>query len=243
MARLVSMNLILLKHDDFIAEDRVRLSGRRMEHIRTIHRAEVDTTLRVGRINGKMGLGMITRIDSDFVELDVDLTQPPPERLPVTLLLALPRPKMLRRVLQSVTSLGVKQIYLISTHRVEKSFWLSPLLDSENLHEQLLFGLEQARDTFLPEVHLRKLFKPFVEDELPELIKGTKALVAHPGSEESPRLEPGLATTLAVGPEGGFIPYEVDKLVDCGFTAFSLGERILRVETAVPVLLAKVYSI
>ncbi|MCF7826612.1 MAG: 16S rRNA (uracil(1498)-N(3))-methyltransferase [Candidatus Marinimicrobia bacterium] len=237
------MNLILLNHDDFISEDRVRLKGRRLEHIRTIHRAQADTQLRVGLLNGKMGLGLITHIDSHFVELNVVLTQPPPKSLPVTLLLALPRPKMLKRVLQSTTSLGVKQIFLINSHRVEKSFWSSPVLEPEHLHEQLLLGLEQARDTILPEVHLRKLFKPFVEDELPAICKGTRALVAHPASEQIELLEANQPTTLAIGPEGGFIPYEVEKLVACGFSPFSLGERILRVETAVAVLLSRLMPI
>jgi len=237
------MNLILLNHDDFITENQVRLSGRRLEHIRTIHRAQADTQLRVGLLNGKMGQGLITHIDSDFVELSVVLTQPPPRNLPVTLLLALPRPKMLKRVLQSITSLGVKQIYLMNSQRVEKSFWSSPVLEPEQLHEQLLLGLEQARDTLLPEIHLRKLFKPFVEDELPAISKGTRALVAHPASEQIAALEPNQPTTLAIGPEGGFIPYEVEKLVACGFSPFSLGERILRVETAVPVLLSQLLPI
>ncbi|MBC8376138.1 MAG: 16S rRNA (uracil(1498)-N(3))-methyltransferase [FCB group bacterium] len=237
------MNLILLNPNDFIAEDRVRLSGRRFKHISTVHRAEPDSQLRVGLLNGKTGHGLITQIEPDFIELTVTLTQPPPERLQVTLLLALPRPKMLKRVMQSITSLGVKQIYLINSYRVEKSFWSSPLLQPENLHEQLLLGLEQARDTILPEVHLRQRFKPFVEDELPELCKGTKALVAHPASEGNALLEPNQPTTLAIGPEGGFIPFEVDMLAACGFTAFSFGERILRVETAVPAILSRLLPI
>ncbi len=233
------MNLILLNDNDFIAEYRVRLTGRRLEHIRTVLRADVDTQLRVGLLNGKLGNGLVEQIDSEFIELTVSLTEAPPEKLPVTLLLALPRPKALKRVLQSVTSLGVKQIYLINSYRVEKSFWASPTLKPENLHEQLLLGLEQARDTILPEVHIRKLFKPFVEDELPGICEGSKALVAHPSSKLNSELEPNHPTTLAIGPEGGFIPYEIEKLEASGFTTFSLGERILRVETAVSVLLSQ----
>ena len=237
------MNLIVLNQDDFIAKNTVRLTGRRLEHIRTVHRAEPNTELRVGLLNGKIGYGIITSIDGDSVELITTLDQAPPDILPITLLLALPRPKMLRKVLQSATSLGVKQIYLINSFRVEKSFWSSPILEPDKLNEQLLLGLEQARDTILPEIHLRPLFKPFVEDELPDLCKGTRALVAHPTSKKKAVLEPNLQTTLAVGPEGGFIQYEVDKLVSCGFVPFSLGERILRVETAVPVLLSQMLSL
>ena len=237
------MNLILLYQDDFIAENRVRLTGRRLEHIRTVHRGGPDTQLRVGLLNGEIGHGSITRSDMESVELITSLDQPPPEILPVTLLLALPRPKMLKRVLQSATSLGVKQIYLINSFRVEKSFWSSPILEPDKLQEQLLLGLEQARDTILPAVHLRQRFKPFVEDELPELCRGSRALVAHPTSEKVALLEPNLPTTLAIGPEGGFIPYEIDKFGACGFVPFSLGDRILRVETAVPVLLSKMVSL
>jgi len=231
--------MILLEPADFISEDEVRLSDRRFEHIRDIHRAQVSTELQVGLLQGDMGLGLITKLDSRSVEMKVVLNQSPPQELPVTLLLALPRPKMLKRVLQSITTLGVKRIYLINSHRVEKSFWSSPLLQPSELQKQLILGLEQAQDTRLPQVHLRKLFKPFVEDELPTLIKGSQALVAHPDSDHEDLLVSGQTTTLAVGPEGGFIHYEVEKLLACGFRSFSLGPRILRVETAVPVLLSK----
>ncbi len=237
------MNLILLDDTDFIDQNLVRLTGRRLQHIRTVQRAEAGERLRVGRLNGKIGRGEITLIDSDLLEMRIELTEPPPQPLPVTLLLALPRPKMLKRILQSVTSLGVKQIYLINSYRVEKSFWGSPLLQPEKLNEQLLLGLEQSGDSVLPEVHLRQRFKPFVEDELPDIIKGSAAFVAHPSSEQQAPLEAGSATTLAIGPEGGFIPYEIEKLTECGFTSFSLGERILRVETAVPVLLSRLLPI
>lgn len=233
------MNLILLEKTDFISADLVRLTDRRLQHILAVHKAEPGERLRVGLLNGDIGSGLVTRIASEAVELQVALAHAPPAPLPVTLLLALPRPKMLKRILQSVTSLGVKQIYLHNSYRVEKSFWGSPLLQPEKLREQLLLGLEQARDTCLPEVHLRQRFKPFVEDELPELCKGTQAVVAHPASEQRELLQPNQPTTLAIGPEGGFIPYEIEKLTECGFEPFSLGQRILRVETAVPVLLSR----
>ena len=237
------MNLILLEESDFIAPNHVLLRGRRQQHILAVHRAQVGEQLRVGLLNDKLGSGEVLKLDQQEVLLQVELTQLPPAPLPVTLLLALPRPKMLKRVLQSITSLGVKQIYLLNSYRVEKSFWGSPLLQPERLREQLLLGLEQARDTLLPQVHLRQRFKPFVEDELPQLCANSRALVAHPAAETSANLSSEQPTTLAIGPEGGFIPYEIDKLQQCGFTAFSLGERILRVETAVPALLSRVLPI
>ncbi|PLY04391.1 MAG: 16S rRNA (uracil(1498)-N(3))-methyltransferase [Desulfuromonas sp.] len=233
------MNLILLHDADFISAERVVLRDRRREHIRAVHRAEVGDQLRVGRLNGLCGNGTILRSSGDELELEVRLDTPPPAPLPLTLLLALPRPKMLKRILQTVSALGVKDIYLINSYRVDKSYWSSPLLQPEQFNEQLILGLEQARDTQLPRVELRPRFKPFVEDETPELIRGTTAYVAHPGVDRACPSGTQGATTLAIGPEGGFIPYEVELLQNNGFLPVSLGERILRVETAVPVLLTR----
>src|SRR5208283_3585485 len=102
------------------------------------------------------------------------------EALPVTLILALPRPPMLKRILFSAAMLGVKKIIILNFNRVEKSLWNSSSLKPKAIEEQLVLGLEQAKDTVMPEVIIKKRFKPFVEDELPILIKGKSALVAHP---------------------------------------------------------------
>ena len=236
------MNLILLLKDDFIdTADRVRLQGRRLKHVLGVIRAVEGDELCVGMLNGKIGTGRVIALNDAGLEMEVRFDREPPLPLPLTLILALPRPKVLRRVLRSATALGVKRIMLLNCFRVEKSFWQSPFLEQEAINEQLVLGLEQARDTVLPEVTLYRQFKPFVEDELPGLIQNTTALVAHPtAAAPCPRALNG-AATLIIGPEGGFIPYEVDKLKVCGFTLVSLGERILNVETAVPALLSRLF--
>ena len=233
------MNLILLHDQDFVSATRVILKDRRAEHVRRVHRAGVGDSLRVGLIDSLMGTAQILSLDDNSLELEVNLTQEPPPPLDLTLLLALPRPKMLKRILQTVSAMGAKRIYLINSYRVEKSFWSSPLLTPEALAEHLHLGLEQARDTMMPQIHLRPRFKPFVEDELPQLSRATKAFVAHPQAAEPCPLSFTDPVTLAIGPEGGFIPYEIEKLEECGFRRITLGQRILRVETAVPTLLAR----
>lgn len=236
------MNLLLLEDGDFSAEDRVLLHGRRLKHLNEVHRAEAGDSLRIGRVGGAMGSGRILRLDADRAEIAIEsLDQRPPAKLPLTLLLALPRPKMLKRVLQTVASMGVPRLVLLNSYRVEKSFWQTPFLAPETIREQLILGLEQARDTVLPEVSIEKRFKPFVEDRLPALAAGSLGLLGHPGDYPAcPRAVEG-AVTLAIGPEGGWIPYEVDKLQDAGLQPVQLGERILRVETAVTALLARLF--
>lgn len=239
------MNLLLIDPSELSAPDRVLLTDRRAVHIREIHQAQVGDRLRAGMLNGLIGEAEVLSLDVSGVELALDFSQQrqSPAPLPVILVLALPRPKMLRRVLQAVSSLGVKEIWLIHSYRVDKSYWSSPLLDAAVIHEQLLLGLEQAGDTQLPVVYQRKRFKPFVEDELPGLAAGRQAWVAHPYNAQpcpAPSDEPAL---VAIGPEGGFIPYEVDKLNQAGLKSLSLGSRILRVETAVPVLLTRLFPV
>eukprot|EP00163_Fabomonas_tropica_P028195 TRINITY_DN5697_c0_g5_i1.p2 TRINITY_DN5697_c0_g5~~TRINITY_DN5697_c0_g5_i1.p2 ORF type:complete len:240 (+),score=29.49 TRINITY_DN5697_c0_g5_i1:1119-1838(+) len=236
------MNLALLFDEDFIAPGRVLLSGRRLQHLHTVLKATTGESITVGQVNGNMGRGHLIRMTESEAELEVTLDTPPPAPLPLTLILAMPRPKMLRRVLQTSATLGVKDIWLINSYKVEKSFWQTPWLSDDNLQENLTLGLEQARDTIMPEVHIRKRFKPFVEDELPALLAGKQAYVAHPGTHTPCPTHLNEPAALCIGPEGGFIPYEVEKLQEAGCQAVHLGARILRVETAVPVLVSRLFD-
>jgi RsmE family RNA methyltransferase len=235
------VNLLLLEDADFIAPDRVVLRDRRLKHMQEVHRAEVGDSLRVGQIGGLMGNAQLLRLDSHEAELRISLDSAPPAKLPLTLVLALPRPKMLRRVFQTVATMGVSKVILVNSYRVEKSFWQTPFLEPTAIREQLILGLEQARDSVLPDIIIEKRFKPFVEDRLPQLADGTLGLVGHPGDyPPCPRAvtEP---VTLAIGPEGGWIPYEIDLLNKAGLQPVQLGDRILRVETAVTALLARLF--
>jgi RsmE family RNA methyltransferase len=235
------MNLILLFPEDLVDASRARLSGRRLKHVLEVHRADVGDELAVGLLGGKIGKGTVTQIDHAVVEMDIRLEREPPAALALTVILALPRPKVLRRVLYSLSVLGAKRIILLNAARVEKSYWQSPFLSPVAVMHQLVLGLEQSCDTMLPEVILKPLFKPFVEDELPEIMRGTLALAAHPGAGKSFPGQVSSPVTLAVGPEGGFVPYEIEKLVSRGFTVVSLGERVLNVETAVPALISRLF--
>lgn len=233
------MNLILLSSEDFIDQQTVRLTGRRFAHIVSVLGAETGQQLKVGLLNGPMGHGTIIAINAESVTLQVKLDQPSPAPAQIRLMLALPRPKVLKRVLQGVTAMGVKQIILFSSWRVDKSYWQSPLLHKEKISEQLLLGLEQGRDTMLPEVLTFHRFKPFVEDHLPELLGKDTAWLAHPEAAQNCPAntpEPGV---LIIGPEGGFIQYEIDRLVETGCIPVRFGPRPLRVETAVPALLGR----
>jgi len=215
------------------------LRGRRFRHILDVQRVAVGEELNVGLCHGPIGKGRITRIAADSLEMDVRWTAAPPSRVDGILLVALPRPPVLKRILADVTAMGIKQIYLINSQRVEKSFWNSRALRAQTILQQLVLGLEQACDTVLPEVYLRPYFKPFVEDELPRISQGRQGWAAHPGGDCSCPRQVRQPFVLAIGPEGGFIPYEIDKFRALRYSIVDLGQRILRVETAVTFLLGR----
>jgi RsmE family RNA methyltransferase len=233
------VNLLLLDSPDFIAPERARIAGRRLAHLRQVIQARPGDSLRAGLLEGALGTATLLHCDDRIAELAVVLDTPPPEPLPVTLLLALPRPKVLRRCLRAATLLGVKDIHLLHSWRVDKSYWQTPLLAPQRLREELLLALEQARDTRLPRIALHRRFKPFVEDELEAVAGARSRLLAHPGASTPLAGAAGEPLALAIGPEGGFIPYEVECLTARGFVPVSLGARVLTVEVALAAALGR----
>jgi RsmE family RNA methyltransferase len=240
------MNLILL-HPRELTGQHVTLTGRRAEHIHKILRARVGDTLRVGMLGGLLGTGCIREMANNTIVLEVHLTSEPPPFPPTDLILAVPRPIMLKRILSQAVSMGVSRIFLVNANRVEKSFFSSTLIQGNDFTEPLCLGLEQAIDTRLPEISVHPRFRPFVEDLLPGLLNDCPIrLLAHPEGNQTIAQageglsgQPGQRAILAIGPEGGWVDFEVQHFKEQGFMAFSLGARILRVDTAVPALLAQ----
>jgi 16S rRNA (uracil1498-N3)-methyltransferase len=230
------MNMILLQKDDFCDNDTVTLADHRFDHIKKVLKKQSGDLLKIGLLNSKMGTGEIKEIDDSSCTIQCSLNNDPPAPLPLTLILALPRPKMFRRTLFSIVSLGVKNIYIINTWKVDKSYWQSPYLEELSIKKTIYRALEQCCDTMEPSITLEKLFKPFAEDELPSIIKDSIALLAHPGEEKINSCK-NKKLTLAIGPEGGFNDFEISLLKKTGFSAFSSGKRILRVEDAVPAII------
>ncbi len=201
--------------------------------------ARPGDVLVVGELDGRLGTGTVRAIDAAGLELQVVLQRDPPPPLPVALALALPRPPTLRKVLQQATALGVKQLLLFGSARVEKSFWQSSLLRPGALDEQLRLGLEQARDTVRPHVTCERSFARFA-DALPERPRAGAALwLAEAGAPPPPA--PGASgAVLVLGPEGGLLPAEVERLRAAGAQPVGAGARPLRVETAAVALLGAI---
>ena len=233
------MNIILFEKEE-ITKQRVILKGERAKHIVKVLRAECSDVVKAGIIDGPSGTAIINKIVKKqpySVELEVSLTGDISDACHIDIMLALPRPIMFKRILSQATALGVGTFHVVNARRVEKSFWDSSLVKDQMYREHLIKGLEQAVDTRLPNVYFHQGFKPFMEKFIPSVLKNYKyMLVAHPSCTlnltEIITKGPG-KVLLAVGPEGGWINYEVEKMQEFGFHGFGLGKRILKVDTAV----------
>lgn len=215
------------------------LLDRRAQHIVKVLKCKVGDTIRVGEIDGRQGVGVVLQLETSKpfgAMLEVEFNDHS-EALPeIDLILALPRPIMLRRILSQLAALGVGMIYLINSNRVEKSFWQATILQEREYREHFLHGLEQAVATRVPKIQIHQRFRPFIEDYLPaQLSQYQYRFLAHPekvGAETSNLTQPG-RLIVAIGPEGGWVDFEVQKFAELGFSGLSLGTRILKVDTAV----------
>jgi RsmE family RNA methyltransferase len=242
------MNLLLFEPHEVNRDNTVSLCDRRSVHIIKVLGCGPGDTVRAGIINGPLGTAEIVSVEDSGRETEVTLCFSAGDdrlKLPgIDLIMGLIRPIMLKRVLAQVSSMGVGRIFLINSNRVEKSFWSAGILGDDNYRPYLVKGLEQARDTRLPIITLHKRFRPFIEDIVPEIAGNyDRMLVAHPDSgmnvKEAFVSGTGGRILLAVGPEGGWIDFEIEKFMAQSFTAISMGPRILRTDTAVVALLAQ----
>ena len=236
------MNIVLLDANQDWSRDIWSIEDQRqIKHLNQHLQLKAGDTLKVGVRDGQRYLTEVVQsITAQQIMLRPIQTESVPNKVPVHLILALPRPKVLRRMIMDAVTLGVERISLIHSYRVDKSYWQSPFL--QQLDDYVTLGLEQAGDTIVPEIQLYKRFKPFVEDVLPTLITEQRpAYVAHPYAEQSMPHAIAHGCNLIVGPEGGFIPYEIELLKKNGCQVMSLGNRILRTETAVSNILGRLF--
>ena len=232
------MNRILFERDE-IKDGAATFGGVRAEHVLKVLHGEVGQVLKTGEVDGPVGTGEITAIDCGTVtvRLKHDSTSLEPW---VDLVLAPPRPRVMKRLLPQLAAMGVGRIVLVGAKKVEKDFWGATLLKEEIYRPLLVDGLMQAGTTALPKISVQRNFRKWLREGLDAEFPSRRRIVAHPyGAADRAAADGGSGRLLlAVGPEGGWTDEEVALLEERGFSRFSLGPRILRTDTAVIALLA-----
>jgi 16S rRNA (uracil1498-N3)-methyltransferase len=246
------VNLVLLGETEVAPDGAAILGGDRARHLREVLNVARADTVRIGIIDGPIGVGTVSTVDHATVTLQCTFGDVPP-RPRVDLMLAVPRPKVLRRLWAQLAALGVGRIILTNAARVERNYFDTHVLTPECYRPLLIEGLQQARDTRVPQVTIHRRFRVLIEDELGGMVGSAKRLVADPraGNSVTMRQESGDSgqgagaqrLLLAVGPEGGWNDFELALLESHHFRRVSMGPRTLRTDTACIALLGAITSI
>ena len=245
------MNLIILTDNDVSGDDRYELTDHRAEHIRDVLKLVTGDQLEVGLLNGPQGTAVVESVSSDAVIIRTEQLEIIAEPVPrIDLICALPRPQTLKKVLMTSAMMGVRRLYLVRANRVEKSYFQSPLLQPQNYERYLTEGLSQGKLTRMPDVSIHDRFRVFFEDRLAgfytdDELEPLLRLLPDPESDRSlsslyspQEGRPG-SVLVAIGPEGGWVPFEIELMERIGFHRFKLGRFVLRVEMAVTAVLAQ----
>jgi RsmE family RNA methyltransferase len=236
------MNLLLLLPEAIADDGSVRLEPRQSRHLTGVLGVVPGQRLRAGCLDQSFGSAEVLSVEGGKVSVRYLPETPVGAAADRCLLLAVPRPKVLSRCLEHAAALGYTRIVLMRTRRVEKSQLDSHKLATDDMRRHLLLGLEQGQRVQLPLVSVEQRFKPFVEDRLDSVAGPANRLVAHPSAPQplNELVPSGIGFTLAIGPEGGFIPYEVETLAEQGFQPVRAETGPLRVESAISYLTGQV---
>jgi RsmE family RNA methyltransferase len=236
------VNLILLDTRDRIDSHRVTLSDTRATHLLNVLRVVPGQTVRIGLLDGPFGAGTVECAGDGQVTMRCQFEAETPPRPRIDVLLALPRPKVMRRLWSQLAALGVGQIILTNAERVERDYFDTHVLTEASYRPLLIEGLQQARDTRLPGVSIHRQFRILVEDHLDGLFSDGLRVVADPSGatplESTVSEHRSERVLIAIGPEGGWNAFELALLAAHGFRRVGLGPRTLRVDTACITLLA-----
>ncbi len=205
----------------------------RAEHIRSVLKAQPGKIIKTGIVNGKCGSSTVLEVSENGVFLETAHTEDSPEPW-FDLILATPRPLVLKRLWPQLTALGAGRIVLVRADKVEKFYFSSQWVHQESVRPLLVEGAVQSGLTHIPEFEIKMNFRRFMIEEVAALFPDALPVLAHPGLCKPLQLidDQQRRPLIAVGPEGGWTDAEIKLFIDCGFKLFSLGERILRSDTA-----------
>ena len=238
------MNMIILTENDHTENNIYSISDDRFSHVKNILKSETGDILEVGLLNGPTGTAKIFKINDTEVLLEIGVLyqkQEPHSKLDI--ICALPRPQTLKKVLNTCATMGVRNLYLIRSEKVEKSYFHSPLLKEDKYTKYLIEGLSQGKRTDAPKVTVHNRFKVFFENYAAENDKNSVCLLAHPSTKKyltNISLDKKKNVVLAIGPEGGWNDFEINLMEEKGFLKYKLSESILRVENAVTAALSQI---
>jgi RsmE family RNA methyltransferase len=222
------VNLVLITESE-VAEG-FATDDPRTRHLRETVGVRLGSTFHVGIENQRRGLATIASLEPTL-RFSVRWEAVGQTRLPLAVVVGLPRPQTAKKLLHDLASLGVDRIVFFEAEKGDPSYAQSSLWRDDEWREPLRKGAEQACTGHVPYVH----HEPNLDSAIRDIDRQGWNVSLDPYVASGPlgaaaKKFPG--GCLALGPERGWSDGERRTLAAAGFASHHLGDRILRVETA-----------
>lgn len=219
-----------------IKDSTIEIVGSDVKHIKDVIRLRIEEEIEISS-NGITYSCEIQSISKDKIIAKIIDKKKGTNESPIELILyqGLAKGSKMDEIIQKGTEVGIKEFYPVATHR--SIVKIKDIKKEESKVERWNSiadeAAKQSKRDFLPKVQNVISF-----DEMIILLKDEKNIIVPYEDEKANGIKSKLQAIddgnihIIIGPEGGFEPYEIEKLKSIGAEIVTLGPRILRTETA-----------
>lgn len=208
----------------------IYIENEEAQHCIKVLRAKVGDKVEVLNGIGILYLGVISSIPKNQVEIEIIQILKNEKSTKNKLSIAIcptKNPARLEWFLEKATEIGVDKIYPIITERTEKQ-----TIKQERLQQIIISAAKQSGQLFFPFLHQIQTLKEFYNSTA---LQFSNYFIAHcEGKKQHLKgvYKKDETALLLIGPEGDFTKEEIQTAINKNYTPISLGNSILRVETA-----------
>ena len=231
------MNIFLVRNQELISLNTAVVSLERLEEALNIKQLKVGHEIEMGLEESGLGRAKITAINGLTAKLNFTIHSRAAPQRDIHVMMAIPRPQMLKRVFETTATLGIRKLVLLLSDNSQKSYAQSKRVSHEFAVKCYERGMQQGTLTSWPEFEIYPNLDGFL-CEKDRFSMYSQKLVAEPRANckllDFREMVGNGIVLLGIGPEAGWSEREMNLLGKQGFNSFSLGSHIMRVETVFP---------
>lgn len=202
------------------------------QHCTKVLRGKINDKIEVLNGNGILYEGKISNLQRHEVQIKISKILKEEKENQNKLSIAIcptKNPSRLEWFLEKATEIGIVNIFPILSDRTEKES-----IKQERLQQIIISAAKQSGQLFFPTLHTIQPIKELINNKN---LKFSQLFIAHCEEEAQKNhlknsYKKGENALLLIGPEGDFTPKEIELAINNNYIPVSLGNSILRVETA-----------
>lgn len=208
------------------------IEGDEAKHLAQVLRIQSGATITVFDGLGNFAEARVLSVSKQRIDLMLELAESKPTPLPeITLAQAIPKGKNMDWIVQKAVELGVSKIQPLVT----RNTIVSPGDEkAEKWRRTALEACKQCAQFTIPVIAEPISYDAWIKSPNPSELKIIASLAENPENfRETLAAHPEIeSVTILIGPEGDFTPQETEVALAAGFIPVTLGDLVLRVETA-----------